>query len=170
MPYSGRIGVFMKIRHFVSFVSIVLVTIMVLGCVSTEKVVDPNAESEKVFDIELSKDEIYDSSLQFIAENFRSAKSVLEYQDRNAGRIIGNGSTNISDGLMDRPATFTMTIDIRDNRYRITFRNLQYQPGTQLPWGSIEYKVPYDNMVRNLNSLADRLHSYLLNSKGNLDF
>jgi hypothetical protein len=140
------------------------------GCASSEEVIDPSAEISKIYDVELSKDEIYDGSLQFIAENFTSAKSVIEYQDRNSGRIIGNGSTPISDGFMDRPATFTMVIDIKDNRYRISFRSLQYQPGTALPWGPIKSRTPYNNMVVELNSLADRLHTYLSSSRDNQDF
>jgi hypothetical protein len=141
-----------------------------VGCASYEKVANQDTEISKVCDIDLSKDEIYDGSLQFIAENFTSAKAVLEYQDRNAGRIIGNGSAKISDGVMDRPATFTMIVDIKDNRYRVSFRTFQYQPGEKLPWGPIEYKTPYENMAAQMNSLADRLYAYLSKSRDNQDF
>jgi hypothetical protein len=140
------------------------------GCVSFEKVADPNAEISKVYDVALTKDEIYDLALQFIAENFKSAKSVLEYQDKEAGRIIGNGTTSINDGFMGRPASFTMVIDIKDGRYRVSYKSLEYQAATQVPWGPITAKVPYDDMVKQLDSLGDGLYSYLQQGKDNLDF
>jgi hypothetical protein len=160
----------MKNEGFVSAGVLLAFALVFNGCASYEKVADQNSEISKIYDIELSKDEIFDGSLQFIAENFTSAKSVIEYQDRDAGRIIGNGSTKVSDGLMDRDATFTMVIDIKDNRYRVSFRSLQYKAGTAIPWGPIEYKTPYDDIAAQLNSLADRLRTYLSSSRDNQNF
>jgi len=155
------------------FLLLTIISLIFTGCASTEKVENPSADIEKVFEIDLEKNQIYDLSLQFIAENFKSAKAVLEYQDREAGRIIGNGSTTITTndltfGYHSYPADFTMIIDARDNRYRVTFRNLQWTlaDGAIRP---VEYKVPYDILLRELDNILVRLHSYLLN-RNNDDF
>jgi hypothetical protein len=58
------------------------------------------------------------------AESLTSAKEVIEFRDRE----IGNGSFNIDVGarflLVNMPVTFKLRIDVRDNCYRMTFRDV----------------------------------------------
>lgn len=152
--------------------SIIIFTVinLFLSCASFEKVDNPTAEIVEIVEVDLAKEKIYNLSLQFIAENFRSAKAVIEYQDRETGRIIGNGSTTVSDGLMNRPATFTMIIDVKDNKYRITYKSLMYQPGTAMPWKPIDYAVPYKHMKTQLDSLTIRLKKYISTASTVSDF
>ncbi len=151
---------------------IILVSIvsLFLSCSSFEKIENPTEEIIEIVDIDLAKEKIFNLSLQFIAENFRSAKAVIEYQDRETGRIIGNGSTTVSDGLMNRPATFIMIIDVKDKKYRITYKSLMYQPGTAMPWKPIDYAVPYKHMKTQLDSLTIRLKKYISTTSTVSDF
>jgi len=142
----------------------------ILSCSSYQKVDTPKREVVKINEVDLSKDDIYNRSLQFIAENFKSAKAVIEYKDKESGRIIGNGSLMISDGIMQRPASFTMVIDIKEKKYRIIYKNLLYRPGTKMPWKPIDYAGPYNSMMKSLDELTIRFNDYLSKANENKDF
>jgi hypothetical protein len=152
------------------YAAVCVAVLTICGCASLERVANPDADISKVIDVDKSKGAIFDLTMQFIAENFKSAKSVIEYQDREAGRIVGNGTTFVSDGMMDRPASFTMIIDIKDKKFRVTYKSLRYQAGTALPWGPIEYVTPYNSMVGQLDGITDHLRRYVESSAETSDF
>jgi hypothetical protein len=76
----------------------------------------------------LAKEALYDQTVLWIAESFKSAKQLIEFRDREIGTIVGNGSFNINVGArflpVNMPVTFKLRIDVRDNRYRMTFRDV----------------------------------------------
>lgn len=80
--------------------------------------------NEKIFEINLTKEQIFDKSILWIAENFKSAKSVLEIQDKTNGKIIGNSNFDIPYLMSSATINFTISIDIKDGKYRITYTNL----------------------------------------------
>lgn len=100
-----------------------------IGCAGMQ----PATESERniVYTVDVpnsSKDEIYLSVRKWIAQTFRSAKAVIELDDPDSGTLIGNGTVqepcdaclySVADVL------FTMQIDVKDNKFRISFSNLQ---------------------------------------------
>lgn len=95
------------------------------GCAGTyEKITPEQARFEKIYQTNIPKDKIYEKCLQWIAQYFKSAKAVLEYQDKEAGKIIGNGTTNILNVMVEIPVTFTMEITIKEGKFRIVFDNL----------------------------------------------
>ena len=61
-------------------------------------------------------------------------RSVLQFQDRDLGTIVGNGSYDMSvDGSflpffspLSVPVTYRVRIDVRDNRYRMTFSDVRF--------------------------------------------
>jgi len=120
------------------FIMGLMVMVMVVGMVGCAGM-QPIAESEKgpiEYIVEIQgheKDHIYDSTKMWIAENFKSAKAVIEYADKDTGTIIGNG-VYIYGG---KTYHFTMRVDIKTGKLRITFSNLKvswsssYNPGTK---------------------------------------
>lgn len=109
-----------------------LCLISVIGCLvascagSVEKIAPEQTTYQKIYETTLTKDKAYDKSLQWIAHTFKSAKAVIEYQDKEAGKIVGNGSTSYSCGFgCVSPVTFTMAIDIKDRKIRMVFDNVQ---------------------------------------------
>jgi hypothetical protein len=96
-----------------------------IGCAGTyENITPEQARFEKVFETTVPKDKVYDKCMQWISHNFKSAKAVIEYQDKDAGKIIGNGSTSFTRSIVEIPLTFTMEISIKDGKYRLVFDNL----------------------------------------------
>ena len=81
----------------------------------------------------LPKDSLFTQTVLWIAENFRSARSAIQFQDRDLGTIVGNGSYDLSidGGLLpflspvNVPVSYKVRIDVRDYRYRMTFSDVR---------------------------------------------
>ena len=77
----------------------------------------------------LQKGTLFDQTILWMAENFRSSKEVIELKDKELGTIIGNGAMDMNIGLSflpsNVPVTFKLRIDIKDNKYRMTFSNVK---------------------------------------------
>lgn len=77
----------------------------------------------------LPKGNLFDQTVLWMAENFRSSKEVIELKDRELGTIIGNGAIDMNIGLSfiptNVPVTFKLRIDVKDNKYRMTFSNVK---------------------------------------------
>lgn len=106
-----------------------LLIFVLTGCVGAMPAQKADMSYQKVVELpNQSKDQIYEKSKQWIASTFKSAKAVIEYENKLDGTIIGNGS-------IDRPATsinpmasgqvrFLMREDIKEGKVRLTFENL----------------------------------------------
>jgi hypothetical protein len=74
----------------------------------------------------VTKDDIFDRTLRWTAQNFRSAKDVIDYQDKPSGTIIAKGIIpNVDYGAMVKgDLHFTLTIDCRDGKARYNYTNI----------------------------------------------
>ena len=74
----------------------------------------------------ITKDQIFDRTMRWISQNFKSAKSVIDYQEKQAGTIIAKGiipNINLG-GSLNANLGFTLTLDIKDGKARFVFDNL----------------------------------------------
>lgn len=128
---------------------------------------------EFVSENNLSKNDIYNGTLLWLAETFKSSKSVIELKDKELGKIIGNIALDLNiDRLGIWPVyqtyEFSLKIDIKDNKYRLTFTNVNdvslFKKG--------EYYDPfYGNQAqKELSKLSEDLAKYLSNYKPNDNF
>lgn len=86
--------------------------------------------------VELSKNEIYVKVFEWVAKKFNSANDVIQMQDKEAGKIIGKGNFTV-DGPKNGFGTplsidrvkFTLTIDIKDGRYRCVISDMLHEAG-----------------------------------------
>jgi hypothetical protein len=142
-----------------NFVAIIGVTLFLNGCTST-----PVAEADRTFErvVEApgySKDRIYSSTKIWIAENFKSAKSVIELDSKEDGIIIGNGVIQYPCSDMgcslksDWKVPFTMRVDIKDQKFKISFSNIRmFWPAT---YRSGIVSPAYDGPVTNQSSMNE---------------
>ena len=85
----------MKIK---AILSLTLITGLLVGCASMQPVADEDRTFDRVVEAPgHSKDDIYTATKVWIAENFKSAKSVIELDSKEDGIIIGNGVIPITD-------------------------------------------------------------------------
>jgi len=155
---------------------IIFFIIAALGGTSLIAMAEPVDESERKFEriVELpgfSKDQIFDATRIWIAENFKSAKAVIEYENKEAGTIIGNGIIPYpaSGGPLKQvtfanwKVPFTMKVDIKDQRFRLTFSNIELDtPGSPqfgLPpsRSPVRRKVDLDRIRPELLKFGDQI-------------
>jgi hypothetical protein len=92
-------------------------------------------------------------------------------RDKENGKIIGKGMTEFYNGEMPTPCRFTMMIEAKDNKYRVTYSNFTGMWGAarNLPrplWlsGHIE------QVKVKLRTLDTSLYSYLSKEKNGKDW
>jgi hypothetical protein len=121
--------------------------------------------------VPLAKDEIYSQTLIWMAENFKSSKSVIDMKDKELGVIIGNGAVDVNLGSKFLPVnntfTFKMKVEMKDNKLRLTFSNVKMVvQGYEKPIEQTNRKANEKRMTREFNDIADQLGAHLSRSKG----
>jgi len=70
-----------------------VLVVMMSGCAGMQPIQETDRTFDGVFETPgFSKDQIFTSTKIWIAENFRSAKSVIEYENKEEGTLIGKGA------------------------------------------------------------------------------
>ncbi len=119
----------MKLRNIIATVGVALA---LSGCAGMQPVAETDRTFERIVEApDYSKDQIYNSTKIWIAENFKSAKSVIEIDSKEDGIIIGNGIIQYPCSGMeclaksDWKVPFTMRVDMKDQKFRISFFNIK---------------------------------------------
>ncbi len=115
---------------------IILAPILMLACASSQQAKPQELEIEQVFQVPgFAKDSLFDGVKIWIAENFKSSKAVLEYENKEDGSLIGNGMVGYPcEGLScigqeGNKVLFTMKVEVKDEKFRLSFSNLKvYHP------------------------------------------
>jgi hypothetical protein len=130
---------------------------------------------QKVHDIDLTKNEIYDKSLEWMAQTFSGSREVIELKDKDSGKIIGKGITSfrgkIGIGSTNVLCRFTLIVEAKDNKYRTTYNNFVGL------WGEsynrpepLEQKKYIDAVKAKLAVIDGDLYNYLKKSKSNANW
>jgi len=74
-------------------------------------------------DSTMTQDELYTKAREWMALNFKSANSVIQMDDKNAGIIIGKGNIPVTGGkyLADGKIDFTLKIQVKNGRFKYWF-------------------------------------------------
>ncbi len=88
---------------------------------------------EKVDSIQKSKSEIYADTKMFIAETWKSAKDVIQNDDKESGVILIKGKSSIYTPFMLNGYTYvysyTITFKMKDNKYKINIDQVHFDDG-----------------------------------------
>jgi hypothetical protein len=108
---------------------LVALLLILSGCAGVNKGSVPRVEF--ISDIRgHTQDEIHASTKIWIAESFISSEPVIELDDREAGRVIGRAKIKFPcaglacAGQHDWKLGFTMRVDARDDKFKVTYSNL----------------------------------------------
>lgn len=119
----------MKLRNLIAIFGVALA---LYGCAGMQPIAEADRTFERVVEVPgYSKDQIYSSTKIWIAENFKSAKSVIELDSKEDGIIIGNGIIQYPCSGMeclaksDWKVPFTMRVDMKDQKFKISFSNIK---------------------------------------------
>jgi len=147
------------------FTLILLCAFALSGCGRLVKVPEQERMFRKVFDVQLSKNEIYDRALEWCAKKLSKVSDDIIVKNKEGGKIIAKGTGKYSeyfDFLVDREFSYNITIEVKDNRYRVTFDNFTiYYDERQIKSGPAEYRFEIEQMGKKLNKLMDDLRDYV---------
>lgn len=169
-----------------------LLAILLLGPLHAAHAARPEPITEEdrtvvqVFDAPgYTKQQIFAGTKMWIASNFKSAKAVLEYEDAAEGTLIGNGVIPYPcKGLMgclakaDWRVPFTMRVETKDGRFRLTFTNIhlawdaRYSAGISTPAEDfpVHQRGDLDAIRPVLLEFGDRIKASLSSAKTNDDW
>ena len=147
----------------------ILSVIAFASCASVPIAPIEDRSMQKVHDIDLTKNEIYDISLEWMARTFFDNKEVIEIKDKDNGKIIGKGITTFKGKIgwfsANIPCRFTLIVEAKDNKYRTTYNNLVGLYGeNQTRPEPLEQKEYVDAVMAKLAVIDDGLYSYLKKS------
>jgi transcription antitermination factor NusA-like protein len=127
---------------------------------------------EIVKEVPLLKSEIYDQTVVWIAENFKSSKAVIEMKDKDLGVIIGNASMDVNISLTKwlpavySPFTFKMKVEMKDEKLRMTFNNVKMiTNGLEKPIEDTNRESNEKLMTQEFQKITDSLSAFLSQPK-----
>lgn len=116
---------------------ILLCLLSVVGRAQTFSTVKVDSVSKRIEFAEvvqadsLKKDELYSRAREWFAKTFKSADHVLQMDDREAGKLIGKGFADLDFStkmtVIKIKMYFTLTISIKDGKYRYVFSDIYYK-------------------------------------------
>jgi Domain of unknown function (DUF4468) with TBP-like fold len=123
---------------------VALSCLLFVSCETTKKIEPKKYPSPFQYQItdtlDGSKNELYVRAYEWMAKTFNSSKEVIQMQDKEAGKIIGKGILTTptgKDGLGmsvgNEPVHFTISIDVRDGKYRCILSDFSHDG---IPFGT----------------------------------
>lgn len=121
----------MKI-HFLP-IAIALLALL-SGCNTTSSLTSADTSYTSIIEVPgKSKSELFTATNVWFADNFVSSKSVIQYSDKEAGKVVGKYHSQVAVGLAYHETNQTVQVDVKDGKVRLTFRNPQdYYSGSVL--------------------------------------
>jgi len=120
---------------------------------------------QQVFTVQLSRDGIFDRALEWCAKKTVPGKEAVIMKDREKGKIIARGSAKYSeffDFLVDRRFGYTLTIEVKESRYRVTFDNFTVEYNERdLKSAPAEFQLEIDKIKTELGKTAEDLRDYI---------
>jgi Domain of unknown function (DUF4468) with TBP-like fold len=146
-------------------------TTQFIACTLPPQATEMDKKTEDVIEVKLTKAEIYNKCLQWMATTFVSSKHVIELQDSAQGVIIGNGIVDASWQSMAFVINFTLRIDIKDQKYRFkSFNYIAHYGNTSNPGNLNMSKELADRTRDKINELEKSLFTYLSQNNKSNDF
>ncbi|NQU68152.1 MAG: DUF4468 domain-containing protein [Candidatus Marinimicrobia bacterium] len=141
-------------------------TYLFLGCCASTyggKVTTDQLNFQKVYEINnIASDENFDRTVEWMAVTFVDSREVVELKDRDRGKIIGNGIVEFKDVVNISECKFMVTIEIKDNRFRITFSNYLWL-GTSFGNIPLDKKYHVDQVNTSFLNMSDNLFNFIIN-------
>jgi hypothetical protein len=92
--------------------------VLFLNCLELPPATDLDKETENDVTLQLSKAEIYNKTLQWMAAAFASSPHTIESQDSVQGVIVGNAIVYVPWQIITFEVHFSFKITITENAYR----------------------------------------------------
>lgn len=123
-------------------IAIILVTATGCATMMGAKATPEMRTYERIIEIPgQTKDQIYIKANSWFVETFNSAESVIEFQDKEAGKIMGKYVFSYAEGVYTYSVKQTVDISIKDDKVRVIINNPHYK--TTSGMGETYYNATY---------------------------
>jgi hypothetical protein len=121
---------------------------------------------ESIDTVQMSKDSIFSRTLEWAAITFRSSRDVIQLQDSSSGKIVIRGILEFKNLIVLIPCEFTLSIDIRDNKYRVRYDNFVglYGPD-HADRRPVKYSIELDQVKKQCADLTIQLAKFMRATK-----
>jgi hypothetical protein len=113
-----------------------------------------------------SKNQIYSDTKMFIADYWKSAQSVIQNDDKDAGMILIKGSTrqptSVGLGTLYFWYSYTVKFLMKDNKYKLIVVNIHYSSGPNSSWDSYSVSASDENPGVAKSGLSDKSWNILM--------
>ena len=124
-----------------------------------------------------TKTEIYSKARQWFSQTFVSGKSVVDYEDKEAGTIIGNSVADIGQGdlgFSNYAIDYNIRIDAKDGRMRVITKIISFTRTSVYDGKSNRADYVADEQLLQANAYVDNivksLENYIKSDKFADDF
>ena len=105
----------------------VVASVVVLVSCGTSPLPPEELIIQEIFEVDKSKDELFHLSMEWAAKTFKSAKAVIQYEDKEEGIIVGKGFVVVRYGMgVPADTYFTLTIEVKDKKARATIEDAYF--------------------------------------------
>ena len=112
------------------------------GCSGTERISRSDlGQTREVVSHPHSKDKAFTQARRWVAQNYRSADEVIQMSDKENGTLVVNGVHSFTPaGMLTNVENFeySLTLDIRDEKMRLTFDPIGWSTFSNLRAGDKE--------------------------------
>nr|WP_298935670.1 DUF4468 domain-containing protein [uncultured Dyadobacter sp.] len=108
----------------VALVMPVVPSLVTAQSVELPKSADGKVTFEQIAESELSKDALYKNAQTWITRTFGDYKTVVQFEDKEAGRVILKGISKLEQ-LLYTDFRFAITIDTKAKKYRAVLTDLE---------------------------------------------
>jgi len=144
-------------------IGIQFMAVLFASCATFEAIPESKLSYQEIVEVDgISKDILFDKSAKWLAESFRSYKSVVEYTNKEDGSIIGDGSIYVPVPIGGN-VLFALKIETKDNRARLTFSNMRF---AQNPTYSFS-QMHLDAFIAEAKSLTDSFRKFMKKKNDN---
>lgn len=103
------------------FAIFVVLSLLLFSCATYPQLPKEKLTIQKIIESSKNKDLLFQDSIDWITQSFKSAKEVIEYQDSDTGKIIGKGIIPVEYRKGTPVNTnFRFVLEIKDQRVRFT--------------------------------------------------
>lgn len=138
---------------------LIFTALFLTSCVTQKIVPIEERQVQVVHEVNLTKNQIFDKTLEWVAVTFTDSNVVIEIKDRDGGKIVGKGVTdytNVNVPWAPYYCSFTFIIDIKDKKYRVMYNNFVDS------YYIIQSVSEVDSVKKNIINLDKSLNSFLL--------
>ena len=148
-------------KIFIIILSSIIIS-LIISCAGQQPLPKSKLYNQKIIDVPgQTKDILFEKSLKWMAQAFNSSSDVIQYKDKTNGEIIGKGSILVSYTYTPVKTNFTLLIEIKDEKVRITFKDIGFD--NWVPFNNSDQLNKFKSATSNI------IYTYEKNLKNDVD-